>query len=529
MKQLAASAANPGFRIAFAIFITAFCAAGATAQSADKIVQRAVKAMTNGKGEKALREIKSWRIKGTISNAKDGTAGVYQAFATQPNLYTNTYDLGAKEIGIGFNGKSVWTRDSRGGLQTLTGTASRDFQTEARYRNARWLDYKKEKSKLTSEGQSQIDGKPVNTVVLTTLKNVKIRMYFDAASGLLAREELPAGEGVRVFDYADFRPVGALLEPHLIRIAAGEERYEIKLDQVTHNPPIDRAAFEFPKLSNEPLPDIQALLKEVGENEEEIDRLLEKYTYTETITEREFDSNGQMKVTETKTYELTFYKGARIRRLIAKNGKPLSAKAEADEQKDVEKRVREIEKKESEKERKAQKDREGAQDNAGAPDDERNQRISIADVLRASRLINPRRETFRGRDVIVFDFEPLPGYKPKKNYEKLFGKMEGAIWVAPNEKQVARVEARLIEAYKIGGGMLASLKEGANFVLEADRVNQEIWLPTRAEINLGVRVLLVKGININQTITYGDYKRFNVETEKEKLKDPTQSDKTQKP
>jgi hypothetical protein len=240
-----------------------------------------------------------------------------------------------------------------------------------------------------------------------------------------------------------------------------------------------------------------------------------------------------MKVKESETFELTFYKGNRIRRLVAKNGKTLLAKDEADEQKRVEKRIREIEKKEAEKERKKLSSREVAQDasqnSEGSPDGERGQRISIADVLRASKLINPRRERFRGRDVIVFDFEPLPGYKPQKNYEKLFGKMAGAIWIDPTDKQVARVEARLIESYKVGGGMLASLKEGANFTLEQERVNNEIWLPTRAEINLGVRVLMVKGFNINQTVTYGDYKRFNVEAEKEKLKDPTQSDKTNKP
>jgi len=34
-------------------------------------------------------------------------------------------------------------------------------------------------------------------------------------------------------------------------------------------------------------------------------------------------------------------------------------------------------------------------------------------------------------------------------------------------------------------------------------------------------VLLVKGLNFNQIVTYGNYKRFNVESEKEKLKDPT--------
>lgn len=538
MKQPAYSVTKQTLCALISIIIAALCASSASAQSADKIVKQAVKAMTNGKGEKALREIRSWQVKGTITNLKDGSSGSYRAAAAQPSLYVREFDLRGLEVSAGYNGKSSWARDSRDGLRTLTGDASRDFQTEARYRNARWLDYKKDKSKLAFGGQETLQGKPANAVVLTTVKNVKIKLYFDAASGLLVREEIPAGEIKRVFDYSDFRPVGNLMEPHGVTVSEGDGRYEVKLDQVVHNPQIDRAAFEFPRTSGEPLPDIPALLKEVGKNEDEIDRLLEKYTYTQTVTERELDSNGQMKVKKSETFELTFHKGARIRRLVAKNGKPLSPNEEADAQKDVEKRIRNIEKRDAEKERKEREAEQKAPKNSdantdgdpnGDQEDERKDRPSIADVLRASRLLNPRRERFRSRDVIVFDFEPLPGYKPQKNYEKLFGKMAGALWIDPIDKQVARVEARLVEAYKIGGGMLASLKEGANFMVEQERVNQEIWLPTRAEINLGVRVLLVKGLNINHTITYGDYKRFSVEAEKEKLKDPPQSDKTQKP
>src|SRR5262245_21149069 len=138
-----------------------------------------------------------------------------------------------------------------------------------------------------------------------------------------------------------------------------------------------------------------------------------------------------MKVKEIETFELTFYKGSRIRRLVAKDGKPLSPKEEADAQKDVEKRIREIEKREADKERKereasqkASKNSDGKNpdgknpdgDGAADPEEERKDRPSIADVLRASRLTSPRRERFRSRDVIVFDFEPLPGYKPRKNY-----------------------------------------------------------------------------------------------------------------
>jgi hypothetical protein len=466
-------------------------------------------------GEKALRRVRAWQAKGRITRSGDNASGAYQAAAQLPNLYVNTFDVGGFEISAGFNGKSAWLRDSREGLRTLTGVASRDFQAVAAYRNTRWLDYKKDKWKLTLAGQAEVNGQRANVVLLSSAKGVKIKMYFDAATGLLIREELPAGELTRSYDYSDHRAIDGVPEPHTIISAVGDERYEIKLDEVKHNAPLDKAIFEFPVISNEPLPDINALLKEVKVNEERVDEILEKYTYTETSTQRGINDNGQPVEKESKTYDLTFYKGNRIRRLVAKNDKPLSPGEEADEQKRLEKRIRELEKKEAEKAKKQAKEEESR-----APDDERSRRVSIADVLRASRLINPRRERFRGRDVIVFDFEPLPGYKPQKDYEKFFGKMAGAIWVDTADKQVARVEARLVEAFKIGGGLLAKLNQGATFVLEADRVNNEIWLPTKADINLAIKVLLVKGINVTQSISYGNYKRFNVEAEKEKLKDP---------
>ncbi|MBK9709231.1 MAG: hypothetical protein IPO77_20255 [Acidobacteria bacterium] len=508
------------------ITLTTIVSLTAIAQSPDKILKNAVKAMG---GEKALRSIKSWRVKGTITDLRTGDAGSYTAAAQQPSFYTRTFDMRGLETSVGYSGRSGWMRDSRDGLRTLTGLYSRDFQAEVAWRNNRWLDYKKEKAKTALAGPVTIGEKSASSIALTTSKNVRIKMYFDTGTGLLIREELPAAETTRIFDYSDFRPVNGVMEPHEIRVTEGESKFLIKLQEITHNSQLNKALFDFPTISNEPLPDIPMLLKQVGENEDEIDSILEKYTYTETITRREIDSKGEVKDKDSEKFELTFYRGNRLRRQIEKNGKPLSSGDDADETKRLEKRIREIEKKEAEKEKKAQKDREVAQSTAGPPDPERGQRISISDVLKASKLINPRRERFRGRDVIVFDFEPLPGYKPQKDFEKFFGKMAGAIWVDAADKQVVRVEARLIESFKVGGGLLASLREGATFVLEQERVNNEIWLPTRADINLGVKVLLVKGINVNSSVVYGDYKRFNVESEKEKLKDPFPTQKPVKP
>lgn len=508
------------FALATAIFLLSL-ALNIFAQSPDKILKQATKA--HG-GEKNFRAVKSWQVKGTIVRKGDGETGTYLAEATAPNLYRTVIDLRGLQTSNGFSGKSGWSRDSRNGLRTLTGFESRDFQAEALYRNTRWLDYKKEKSKIAAAGTAQIDGKTANTIIITTAKNVPLKLYFDATSGLLIREEFPAGDAKRVIDYKDYRAIDGVMEPHAMTVTNGAETLEITFTQITHNIALDRAAFDFPKISNEPLPDIQALLKAVKENEDKIDDLLEKYTYTEKLTKRELDSSGQLRVKDSKVYELTFYKGNRIRRLIENNGKPLSASETESENKRIEKRVRSLEKKEAEKEKKAEKERGVDQDTAGPPEEE-GKRPSISDILRASKLTNPRREQFRGRAVIVFDFEPVPGYKPQKDYEKFFGKTAGAIWVDAADKQVARVEARLVEAYKVAGGMLASLKEGATFVLENDHINNEIWLPSRADINLSVKVLMIKGFTANSVVEFSNYKRFNVDAEKEKLKDPTAIEK----
>ncbi len=493
-------------------------ASSVAAQSADKIVKQATKAMG---GEKALKRVTSCEFIGTITRQSDGVAGRYRMATAHPDRYFLEVELGGFEASEGYNGKSGWRRDSREGLRTLTGIESTDFRAKAHYRNHRWLDYKREKSKLAYKGQASVRGKPAQVVELITNRNVRIRMYFDLVSGLLLREELPSGQSTEVIEYADYRSVNDVMEPFALTIIHGQERFEVALEKITYHQPLDRALFDFPKISDKPLPDIPALLKQVAGNQDHLEQLLENYTYTEVITRREFDKNGVLKEKESVTYDVTFYRGRRLRRLTAKNGRPLSPDDQAKEDRRLEKVIREIEKRETEKNQKERHHKPG-------PPDETEKRPTIAEVLRASQLVNPRYERFRGRECVVFDFEPLPGYKPKETVEKLMGKIVGAVWIDAADRQVARVEARLIDSFKIGGGLLGAIRSGAAFVLEQDRINNEVWLPSYAEFNLSARALFI-GFSLNQTIKYGDYQRFQVETEKERLKPPIPEGNSVKP
>ena len=495
-------------RIILAFVLTTFLSLISLAQSPAKILKQAEKALG---GTKALQAVHSVSKTGRITRISDGVSGQYRYKTSQPNLLNTIYDLGGEEQEISFNGSSGWVRDPRGDLFTLTNAPSIYLQAKAAFSNNLWLNYKAEKSKIVSGGSAKAGIKTANVVTLTTAKGVTIKLFFDASSGLLVREELPNGDSLETIDFDDYRDVSGTKQAFFNRFTLNGQTYEIRFDEIKINPAIAKSEFDFPAPLGSPLPDIRALLKELQANEDRVEALLDTYSYIQKITSREVDKNGVLQEKSSETYQLSFYKGYRIRRLIEKNGKPLSTDDQADEDKKAAKQAAEIEKKIAEKEK----------DPKSADSSEEDRKISVAEMLRASRLLNPRRERFRGRDVIVFDFEPNPDfdYKNAKSMLKFFGKIAGVMWIDEQDKQVARIDAHLADSFNIGGGVLAKLKKGSSFTLDQDRINDEIWLPSAADINLSVRVLMVKGIDLNEVVRSYDYRKFTTEVKDAEVKD----------
>ena len=483
-----------------------------SAQSPVKILKQAEKALG---GPKALQSIRSASKTGRITRLSDNASGKYVSQISQPNLLNISFDLDGFEIETGYNGRSAWTRNSRDGLQTLTGNASVSLQAKAAFRNNLWLNYKNEKSKLTTGGNSVVDGKNTNVVVITNSKGAVIKLYFDAATGLLLRDEIPNGDQVETTDYSDYRDVNGIKQPFASRVAIADQIYDIHLDDVKINPAIARSEFDFPIASNDPLPDVSALFKELQANENKIDSLLDTYSFNQKTIMRELGKDGVLREKESETNQLSFYKGYRIKRLIEKNGQPLSEKDRVEADKDAANQVEDIEKRISKNEA-----RTGKLDSKGAPSED-SRRISVAEVLRASKLLNPRRERFRGRDCVVFDFEPNPDFDTKNaaSVLKFFGKTAGVMWIDEKDKQVARIEAVLFDSISFGGGVLAKFKKGATFTLDKERINDEIWLPSQADINFSARVLLFKGIDINQVEKFYDYQKFDTQVKEAKVGD----------
>jgi hypothetical protein len=113
---------------------------------------------------------------------------------------------------------------------------------------------------------------------------------------------------------------------------------------------------------------------------------------------------------------------------------------------------------------------------------------------------------------LTFDFEQRPGGQARNRAESWARKVVGSIWIDEEHKEVVRVEGRLTEGLKMAGGLLLSLHPGALIVLEQERVNNEVWLPSYVEVRASGRILLLKGFKVNQTQRFSNYRKFSVET-----------------
>jgi hypothetical protein len=283
----------------------------------------------------------------------------------------------------------------------------------------------------------------------------------------------------------------------------GTANYQITLSRAITNAPVGERVFDFPRKSQVQLPNLKALFEEIDQNQKAIDKLKENYAGTRVEDETEFENDGRVKKHERKEFTFFFLDGDEISTLIKKDDKPLNAEEQKKENDETHSRIQAAQKREAKKESKEEKDKEQGKDS----DDP-----GIELFLRASQFVNPRRERFRGQDVLVFDFEPNPDFKAHKLEEKVVQKLAGVVWIDEKAHDVVRLEAYFVGDMKFAGGLVANLQKGTSFVLEQEFVNNEVWLPTYEEAHVGVRVLLVKGIKVNQVVRYSDYKRFNVET-----------------
>jgi len=254
-----------------------------------------------------------------------------------------------------------------------------------------------------------------------------------------------------------------------------------------------------PSLSNQ---EIKALISQAAEKDIENDKRQRDYTYIQREEERKLDGKGAVKSSEARTYEIMVLYEESVRKLIAKDDKPLPEK---DARKEDEKIQKVIDKHKNEDEgdhkkrlEKAEKDREEG-------------RKFVKEIADAFDFRFVGTEKLGDRETDIIDAEPRPGYEPHMKDAKFLPKFRFRVWLDQAEKQWVKIDIQCIDTVSVGL-FLARIHKGSNIQIEQTRVNDEVWLPQHVALKIDARIALLKGLNISEDVTYRDYKKFHTET-----------------
>ncbi len=473
----------------------------AIAQTPAKIIDRYVRALG---GAKSLALIHSTRVEGTVVELPAGRSGSYLLVLESPDHLHLKIDLGSERWMESSKGLSGWYQDASAPT-ALNALAAKALQATAYDRNTHLAEYRKAKAtkgRARLIGQELVKGRPAYHLEVVSIWGARREVFFDAETHLMVKEIAPdsspkAQQANEEILYSDYRPIDNVQEPFHLELHHQGKVLAINVTKVIHNSKVDATLFNFPQKPSAPLPDIASLLKDLERNQKALEDIVDQYACRKTV-ETEGVEAGKKTV---KVYEEFFLGGREIDRLAEKDGRALSLAEQQKEDDRVQKLVT------KHQQRQTKKAAERAEGNEKEDKDE----VSISTILRASRFINPRREIFRGQEVIAFDFEPNPRFKPSKLSETVVHALAGSVWIDEQAHEIVRLEGAFREKVNVGGGLLVKLQQGSAFVFEQQKVNNEVWLPSYTEIHASVRVLLLKSASPNIVMRYSDYKKFRVE------------------
>jgi hypothetical protein len=212
------------------------------------------------------------------------------------------------------------------------------------------------------------------------------------------------------------------------------------------------------------------------------------YTYVERDDDRRLNSLGQLKSESVDLTRMMVVNGARFEQLLEHNGQPPTAKEQKRSDDDLDKLKHETPDEQAARSRKDQ-------DN----------RAFLEDVLEAFdfRLIGE--ETLDGRPAYVLQATPHPGYRAHGKYAKVFSRVEGKLWVDKQDFGWIKVDGQVTQSFSLGL-ILARVERGSHITMEQTCVGDGVWMPKQIEIRATARILLLKSLDIQRTLTYTDYR-----------------------
>ncbi len=252
----------------------------------------------------------------------------------------------------------------------------------------------------------------------------------------------------------------------------------------------------------EALTDPAEIVRRLASADRRSREVISQYTYVERTEDRELDANGNVKTTESKTSDVSYLLGRRYARVTHKNGEPLSAK---DAEKEEEKYQKELAKRQREPEKYREK--------LAKQDEKRRQELRqmVDEIIKAYHLTLEGVERIDGREAYRIAANPRKDYRRRTLPFSVLSRLRGTMWIDASEFQMVKVDAEVIETISIGL-ILVRASPGTHLLFQQTRVNGEVWLPSRAAIQLDGRLGLIKKVRADSTTEWSNYRKFQTDS-----------------
>jgi len=259
-----------------------------------------------------------------------------------------------------------------------------------------------------------------------------------------------------------------------------------------------------------PLPDTTQFLAQVRAHLQTDRQLLSQYTFKERAANIHLSKLGQLTTGPVQVFEV--YPGLdpddTYRRLIEVDGKPRNPdELDKDDRRHQQHVLDELDR----RRRETPAAREQRQQHEAKARDEDNDVLD--DLARVYQFTLVERQVLDGHPVIVIDFVPRPNAAPKTSDGKEMTKVKGRAWVAEDDYQIVRVNIEVLKDFSVGW-FLGRLYAGTTVSYERQKINNEVWLPSRLRINASGRAFIQK-FHIDTITEFSDYRKFSVQTDTE--------------
>ena len=245
-------------------------------------------------------------------------------------------------------------------------------------------------------------------------------------------------------------------------------------------------------------PDVNDLVRKAISREVGHQHRLANYTWQEKIVRNIGDSK---KKPEARVFEHFNIDGTSYRKLIEKDGKPLSDAGARKEQDKMDKEI-------------ARRGNEGSSQRKKRIEAQRKdgeEAIQFREeVMKAFTFRIEGEEKVNGYSAWRIAGDPRPDFKPKSREGRMLSKIRGRIWVEKVSNEWLKFDVVTLEKITFGG-FIATIAPGATIAAQQMRVNEELWHPEWMRVRLNARALWKK-LNAEIEQTYQGFRKFQAES-----------------